>query len=237
MNEIVYVGTDLEGMSFAENYHKWILDEFRPFLGRSVVEVGAGTGDFSKLLLAEDPEFLTLVEPSEMFLQLRKNVVSTKTNIKLHRCIFADAATVICESQKPDSILYINVLEHIENDVNELKLVHQCLAPHGKVLIFVPALPQLYGKFDSKIGHHRRYIKGEIVGKVESAGFRILEAKYFDFVGIIPWFIKYKIFRSDSLDGKSVKLYDRLAVPINRFLESVVTPPIGKNLLIAGEKI
>ena len=69
-----YVGTDLEAMSFAENYHRWILNELRPYLGKSVVEVGAGTGSFSELLLECRPTSLILVEPSEMVGKLRQNI-------------------------------------------------------------------------------------------------------------------------------------------------------------------
>ena len=64
---VEYPGRDLEAMSFAVNYHKWILNEFRPYLGKSVVEVGAGTGSFSELLIEERIERLTLIEPSAMF--------------------------------------------------------------------------------------------------------------------------------------------------------------------------
>jgi len=236
MSDVTYVGTDLEDMTFARNYHRWILDEIRPYLGRSVVEVGAGTGGFSQLLLNEHPKFLTLVEPSEMFIQLVANVNSKTTAVEFHQSIFADIYMDIARRLSPDSILYINVLEHIERDLDELKLVHDCLAPGGRVLIFVPALRQLYGNFDRNIGHYRRYSRRDLVQKVAGAGFEILTAKYFDFTGILPWFIKYRILRSGSLSPVAVKAYDKLAVPFTRFLESLLIPPIGKNILLAAKK-
>jgi SAM-dependent methyltransferase len=233
---VVYEGKDLEAMSFAINYHKWILNDFRPFLGRDIVEVGAGTGGFSDLLLSEKPRSLTLVEPSEMFTQLRQNIESDGVSLKFYQNIFARVCKEIAADNRPDTIIYINVLEHIEDDLNELRLVYDCLMPGGKALIFVPALPRLYGEFDRQIGHFRRYVKNELARKAEKAGFSILMGKYFDFVGILPWFVKYKVLRSDSLESGAIKLYDTLAVPINRMLESLVSPPLGKNLLFVLEK-
>jgi SAM-dependent methyltransferase len=236
--KIVYVGKDLEAMSFAVNYHKWILDEFRPFLGKRVVEVGAGTGSFSELLLEENLDSLSLVEPSEMFEHLKINVsqIKNKAHINFHKSIFSEVAQEISDEQKPDSIIYVNVLEHIEEDVSELKHIHQTLSNGGRCFIFVPALMSLYGEFDRKIGHFRRYTKQEVEEKCLSAGFKILKSKYFDFAGIIPWFVKYKMLKSDSLDSGAVTLYDKIAIPFVKGMEKFINVPLGKNVLLIAEK-
>jgi hypothetical protein len=114
--------------------------------------------------------------------------------------------------------------------------MYQCLQPGGRALIFVPALPWLYGGFDRQVGHRRRYIKNEIIEKASSVKFSVSKVKYFDFAGIFPWLVKYKVFASDELESGAVKLYDTLVVPTNRRIESWVTPPIGKNLLCVFEK-
>jgi SAM-dependent methyltransferase len=239
MNEKVeYVGKDLEAMSFASNYHKWILDEFRPFLGENIVEVGAGTGSFSELLLEEKPEKLNLVEPSEMFKYLKENVsqIKTETKTKFYQAIFAQVFKEIAAEKKPDSIIYVNVLEHIEDDAAELEMIYQTLEKGGRCFIFVPALTWLYGEFDRKIGHFRRYTKLEIEEKCSTAGFKVVKSKYFDFVGIFPWYIKYKLLKSDSLEVGAVTLYDKFAVPVISLFEREITFPIGKNVLIIAEK-
>lgn len=232
---MVYPGRDLEAMSFAVNYHKWILDEFRPFLGRRIVEVGAGTGSFSEMLLSEKPETLTLIEPSAMFDQLTANLAGRRENVELsfHNHTFREVAGKLAA---PDSIIYVNVLEHIEDDLAELKMISETLGPRGRCFIFVPALMSLYGEFDRRIGHFRRYDKAEIEEKCGLAGFKILESRYFDFFGVIPWWVKYKLFRSDSLGSGSVELYDKIAVPVTRMSERVMRPPLGKNILLIAEK-
>ena len=232
----VYIGKDLEAMSFAVNYHRWILEEFRPFLGEHLVEVGAGTGSFSRLLLGEDPRTLALVEPSEMFNHLERDIpeIGTGAEVDLYNSIFRTAVDTIVAKRRPDTIIYINVLEHIEDDLAELRAVHEALRPGGHCLIFVPAFMWLYGDFDRRVGHFRRYSKKEIEDKCRSAGFEIVRSRYFDLAGVIPWFIKYRVLRSDALGSSAVTLYDRVAVPVAQRLESVLPAPLGKNILLAA---
>ena len=236
-NKVIYPGRDLEAMSFAVNYHRWILDEFRPFLGRRVVEVGAGTGSFSRLLLNEELDKLVLIEPSEMFEQLKTGLDEVNgLTVEFHQTIFAEVSETIARTVQPDSILYVNVLEHIEDDRRELEIAYDTLEAGGCCFIFLPALRGLFGRFDRKIGHFRRYSKYELDEKSRAVGFKILVSKYFDLAGIVPWCIKYRLFRSESLDERSVQAYDKLVVPLLRRFERVVKPPIGKNILLVASK-
>lgn len=234
----VYVGKDLEAMSFAINYHKWILDELKPFIGQHVVEVGAGTGSFSELLLELKPQSLALVEPSEMFFSLEKNIANRtgETDLSLYHTVFTDAAGTIAAKQRPDTVIYVNVLEHIEDDEHELKAVFDTLADGGHCLIFVPALMSLYGEFDRKVGHFRRYSKKELEQKCRAAGFSIVRSFFFDIAGVLPWYVKYRMLNSDSLGSQAVTAYDNLVVPIMRRIEPVIGVPIGKNLLAVLRK-
>src|SRR5215207_4951956 len=121
-----YAGRDLESMAFARNYHRWILDLFAPHMGSRLVEVGAGTGSFSELLLERAPDTLTLVEPSpEMHRRLAARVEDfrTKTRVRTFNDTFARAARLIAGDEAPDSVIYVNVLEHIEEDDAELRVV------------------------------------------------------------------------------------------------------------------
>ena len=235
---IVYIGKDLEAMSFTVNYHDWIIDEFRPFIGKHLVEVGAGTGSVSSLLLALEPETLALVEPSEMFQLLESNIGGgeTRSEVRFHNSIFASARREIVEHRRPDTIIYVNVLEHIQNDRAELAMIYDSLEEGGHALIFVPALMSLYGPFDKKIGHYRRYSKRELEEKCRATGFEIVMSKYFDLAGIIPWFVKYRLLRSDSLGSGAVKIYDKLVVPIAKRIEGLLPIPLGKNVILAARK-
>ena len=232
--KVEYIGKDLEAMDFAVNYHRWILDLMKPFLGKHLVEVGAGTGAFSELLLETAPRTLSLVEPSAMFETLQTNLAQpdSATEIRAFPNIFADVAAEIESEQSPDSIIYINVLEHIEDDRLELKIIHQTLREKGRIFIFVPALPVLFSEFDKHIGHFRRYRKGELAEKLHAAGFRILLSRYFDAMGIFPWLVKYRLLRSLTMESGAVQLYDKFVVPLAKPIEASVPMPIGKNLQI-----
>lgn len=235
-----YPGRELESMSVASNYHLWILETFAPYLGRHLVEVGAGLGSFSELLLGSHAcDTLSLVEPSvEMYGQLeaRARSLPSKPRIETHNSSFPEAAPQIKTRQAPDSIIYVNVLEHIADDEGELNAIHQTLASDGHVFLFVPALSWLYGAFDERVGHVRRYAKAELEEKLRRAGFQIVLSRYFDLAGVAPWWIKYRLLRSATMAAGSVRLYDRYVVPVSRRLESVIHPPLGKNVIVVAKK-
>jgi SAM-dependent methyltransferase len=236
---LVYAGRDLESMSLARNYHRWILDLFAPHLGRRVVEVGAGTGSFSELLLAREPESLTLVEPSEEMHRLLVEHVGrlpTRARVRVHNDTFARVARRLTEAERPDSVIYVNVLEHVEDDEAELRLVADALAHGGRAFIFVPAFGWLYGSFDRQVGHRRRYTRGELEAKCVRAGFRIVKSAYFDAAGVLPWWLKYRVLRSEKMEPAAVRFYDRFCVPVVRRVEALIPPPLGKNVLLVAEK-
>jgi SAM-dependent methyltransferase len=207
-NKVEYVGKDLEAMDFAVNYHRWILEIIKPYLGEHLVEVGAGTGAFSELLLETKPKTLSLVEPSTMVEDLRNNLSrkDTTTEIQIFHDIFAAVAARLKSENAPDSIIYINVLEHIEDDSAELKTVWETLREKGRVFIFVPALPALFSEFDRRIGHFRRYRKTEIEEKCRAAQLRIVHSRYFDVTGIFPWLVKYRLMKSTTMESGAVQL-------------------------------
>lgn len=238
-DDSIYAGRDLEVMSFAENYHRWILQVFKPFLGERVVEVGAGTGSFSELVLEHNITSLTLVEPSirmHQILSERINQTDSRMAIETYNSVFAKVAGQIKLKQRPDSIIYVNVMEHIADDMAELRAVYETLERDGRLFIFVPALQWLFGGFDKQIGHFRRYSRTELEEKCTRAGFKILKSVYFDFAGIVPWGIKYRLLKSNTLEVRSVKFYDRFVVPAARTIESLIEPPIGKSVLLIAEK-
>ncbi len=226
-----YFGKDLEAMSFAQNYHQWILCEFSPYLGKIVAEVGAGTGNFSKLLLMTDLEKLEAFEPSQNMFPLLEKTLNTNRNARAVNGFFGGSKT----ETHYDSILYVNVLEHISDDISELANAYQFLKRNGHLLLFVPALPWLFSDFDRQLGHFRRYLKKNLIECVSRAGFNILKVRYFDLFGIIPWYINFVLLKKPMSPG-NVHLYDRYFVPLMRPLERLKQPPIGKNLLLIAKK-
>ena len=150
-----YFGRDLEAMSFADNYHRWILSEFLPYIGVSVAEVGAGVGNFSDLILETNVTSLMAFEPSSNMYPLLKEALSKDKRAVAINGFFGKKVN----DKRSDPVIYVNVLEHIEDDASELAAAHDSLNPDGHLLLFVPALPWLYSEFDRQVGHFRRYTR------------------------------------------------------------------------------
>jgi SAM-dependent methyltransferase len=233
--EQTYFGRDLEAMSFASNYYRWMLSLFQKYIGRNILEVGAGSGNFSEFLLESKPQQLVCLEPSENMYPLLAERIGHHSNAQARQTFLCDAAAGLEASQ--DTVFYVNVLEHVEDDALELKLALQTLRPGGHLLIFVPALPFLFGTADENFGHFRRYTKSTLQSLLAHLPAKIVECRYFDFAGILPWWLSFVVLRQQSLSPGMVKLYDRRVVPVARFLESLVLPPFGKNLLLVARKI
>lgn len=229
--ESTYPGKELEALSVAVNYHRWIVDEIEPYLGSSVAEVGAGVGSVSQLLLERGVSRLAAFEPSSNMYPLLARSLASESRVRTINDFFAPRY----EPDGFDSVLYINVLEHIEDDRAELGRALDALKPGGRLVIFVPALAWLYSEFDRQIGHYRRYTKAGLAHLVTDVGFTIMRARYFDVAGIIPWYIHFVLLRN-SIGSRSVSLYDRLVVPIMKVAEAVVPPPVGKNVLLVARK-
>lgn len=231
--ENLYFGKDLEAMQFARRYHRWIIDEIRPFFGKNVAEVGAGCGNLSQFLLEESIDSLTAFEPSSNMFDLLEKKLRSESRATLINDFFGSRN--IDSGDGYDSVVYINVMEHIEDDQGEIGRAFDSLKPGGHLIIYVPALAWLYSDFDRAIGHFRRYHKSELFRLVSDQGFDVVQAKYFDSLGIIPWYLN-AVLLGRSINSKSVALYDRLAIPMLSRVERYLPPWIGKNLLVVGRK-
>jgi SAM-dependent methyltransferase len=229
--QTTYPGTELDVMAGAVNYHRWILAAVRPYLGKSVAEVGAGIGSVSSLLLEFPLEQLVAFEPSPDLYSQLASTLKRETRAAAINDVFR--AEYVRDGV--DSILYINVLEHIENDFDELTAAHSALRPGGHLFVFVPALQWLYSDFDKHVGHHRRYTRRGLTKLAREAGFEIVKARYFDVAGIAPWYVSFVLLHGRP-KSNAVAIYDRFVVPPMRILEGIVAPPIGKNVLLVARK-
>lgn len=232
-NPLEYEGADLEAMEVAENYPKWIVEEFAPFLKGAVADVGAGCGNFSRYLLQAKIDSIHAFEPSSKMHSLLEKRFQNESRLESVNAYVTEVADRYTE--RFDAVVYNNVMEHVENDIVELEAVYRMLKPGGCVLIYVPALQWLYSDFDRSLGHFRRYDKASGSELLLSTGFTVERIKYADVLGVLPWLVMMK-FMGRKLSKGNVGLYDRIGVPITRMLEKVVPIPIGKNLLFIGRK-
>jgi SAM-dependent methyltransferase len=232
-NSFSYSGTELEALAGARNYYRWIYRRFAPYLGRRTVEIGAGVGTFGELLLTQpNIEELVLVEPAANLFPLLRERFSQQPRVRLvHGHV--DALPV---SISADCIIVVNVLEHVADVPTFLQALNVRLAPAGRLLVFVPAGPWLFGTLDTAFGHYRRYTATTLARSVEAAGFRIESLFYFNLPGVVTWFIAGRVLRKTTLSRRDVQLYDRWVVPWIVALESLAAPPLGQSLVAITQK-
>jgi 2-polyprenyl-3-methyl-5-hydroxy-6-metoxy-1,4-benzoquinol methylase len=149
----------------APNYLQWIADRCRPHLGQRVLEVGAGTGSITARY-AEGREVLA-VERADWCIKEMERRFASSPNVTVRH---ADLAALADEGLRFDSVVLLNVLEHIEDDVAALESLRRLLVPGGRVVLYVPALNGLYGPFDRKAGHYRRYAPWRMRQVLAAAG-------------------------------------------------------------------
>ena len=160
--KIVYVGRDLEAMSFAVNYHRWILDAFSPSLGARLVEVGAGNGRVSELFWRARPETISLVEPSTDMHRLLEARVTPRAQQCERRHLQTPPrrrSRAHPRGAASDSVIYVNVLEHVA-DASGVRAVERTLGAGGRIFSSCPRCRGCMGSSTGGSATHRRYTEG-----------------------------------------------------------------------------
>ncbi|HST62960.1 MAG TPA: class I SAM-dependent methyltransferase [Longimicrobium sp.] len=228
-----YSGEELDAMAGAVNYYRWVVRRFAPYLGRRVVEAGAGIGTFAGHLCEAAPDAeLTLVEPAENNYPHLRARFAGDARVRTVQGYLEAAGT----PESADSVVAVNVLEHVHDDAGFLAAAHRLLVPGGHLLLFVPALPALYGTLDEAFEHVRRYTRNELDGRLRGAGLRPLRLHYTNLPGVAAWWLNGRVLRRRTVTARDAKLYDRWMTPWISALERVWTPPLGQSLIAVARK-
>jgi SAM-dependent methyltransferase len=224
-----YTGTELEAMELARNYHRWIVDFFRPYIRGTVIEIGAGIGTVSDLLAECAPAQLRCYEPAKNLFPHLARRMGGRENVQVENSFYNGAG-------RADAIVLINVLEHMEDDSAMLERIRSSLNENGRLLLFVPALPVIFGSLDKQFGHFRRYTRRQLAQLVASCGYEIELLRYANFPGVLAWFLAGKILRKRTISPGAAEFYDKRVVPLVRAIESHIAPPIGQSLILIAKQ-
>ncbi|ABK43938.1 Methyltransferase type 12 [Magnetococcus marinus MC-1] len=227
-----YSGDELEGMQDMPFYQAAILHEFKPYLRGNVLEVGAGLGAFSRLIQPMC-QHLTLVEPDAQNAAFLAQTMGDKAGVRVQQTAIETLLNATPEAPY-DAVVMINLLEHLAQDGEVLSRLRQQMTPTGALLIFVPALPALYSAMDRKLGHVCRYGRRQLSEVVTGAGFQVNRVRWFDLVGMVPWYLLYTLKGSRVMDARMSKIYDRWVMSWQGPLERWLPPPVGKNLVLVA---
>ena len=220
---------NLNAWNKLDRYSKWIYHMYEKYIGKEVLDIGGGVGTAISFYIDKAER----VVATELF-ENQVNIMNKRfENYQYFKAIQADIMKDDFSAyDKFDTIILINVLEHIEDDRKALANIKKLLKYSGTIIICVPAMPGLYCYMDKNVGHYRRYTKGELRVKAKRAELQVIEDKYMNFMGILPYWIKGKLKKdnggsfSTSIDEGESKLYS-IATSILEPIERVIKPPIG----------
>ncbi len=226
---------ELETMSLGVNYHGWMYSVTQPYIGQRVLDLGGGIGSFSHYL--QDRQRLVIVDNDPYCVGRLKRRFGGCDNVRILDIDILDQAMPdILASERLDTVVCMNVLEHIEDDRGVLRQIYRALQPGGYLILLVPANPRLYGTLDVEVGHVRRYGRRELTEKVRDAHFTVCRSFYFNSIGTFGWYVISRIRRQRGIGRRQVGLYDRYVVPILARAERIVSPPFGQSLIVVGRK-
>ncbi|HEX7705831.1 MAG TPA: glycosyltransferase [Thermoanaerobaculia bacterium] len=222
----------LERMGSLRNYNRWILDRFAPFLGERILEVGAGTGNMTRLLYGRGTIVATDVE--EAYLQILRNRFSRQPSVSVERLDLEGEDYKRLLEHRFDTIVMLNVLEHLEHDGPALRRLSELLVPGGRLLLFVPADQSLFGTMDTQVGHYRRYSRESLQAVIQSAGFILRDLRYLNVAGRFGWWLNGRVLKRKHVPSGQSRLFDAM-VPVLRRLESA-NPSKGLSLIAVAER-
>jgi protein-L-isoaspartate O-methyltransferase len=236
MHEDSYRGTELELFSHAVHWKRYVAKCIKKYLRGSVLEVGAGIGSNTELLLSKEICSWLCIEPDAA---LHRSLVTKVANLKSRTPVQTLHGTIgsLTQSESFDVIFYWDVLEHIEDDLAEITKAVCYLRTGGKLVVVAPAYQWLYSAFDSHIGHFRRYSKTHIIRLVADVpSLEIVQLKYLDSLGIMLNGINRLFTKQHSPTRNQIRFWDHVIVPLSKTLDLLVGYRFGKSLLLIANK-
>jgi SAM-dependent methyltransferase len=221
-------------MTKAKRYFAWQSEVSRSALGKRVLEVGCGLGNFTEHLL--DRELVVGLDIDPHCVALHRERFAQHANVRQMILDAQDPAFLELRRERIDSIACLNVLEHIEDDRLTLARFAAVLPPGGRVVLLIPAFRALYGPIDANLGHYRRYTKRSLAETAAAAGLRPKTLRFMNVVGFFGWWANAKILRREEQSGGQIEMFDRFVVPVQAALERWIPPPVGQSIFAVLEK-
>jgi glycosyltransferase involved in cell wall biosynthesis len=207
----------LARLNRAPRFTKWMADTIRPYVGDRVLEIGAGIGNLTANLVPRTEYHASDINPH--YLDRLETLKQTRPYLQVH---YTDAsAAETYPAEQFDTVICMNVVEHIENDVEALRNIRRSLDKNGRAIVLVPNGPRLFGSLDRVLGHYRRYTREQLVRACQDAGFTVEKVLKFNRLGTPGWWLNGRILKKETFGFWQIKVLNFLVPfvrPIDRFL-------------------
>lgn len=217
-------GEILERLNRAPRFTRWMADVIRPYVGDRVLEVGAGTGNMSVHLMPRSIYWATDVNPHYL-----EYLVALRATRPYLRVAYTNAMVegTFPAGQSFDTVLCLNVVEHVQDDMGALRNIHNVLVGGGCAVILVPCGPWLYGSLDEVLGHCRRYTRDQLIAVAQKAGFGIERVLKFNRPGVLAWWFNGRVLRRKTFGLGQIRMLNILT-PLFRLVDAwLPLPPLS----------
>ncbi len=199
----------LETLSGAPRFNRWMADVIGPYVGRRVLEIGAGIGNLTRRLAPRRERYIATDIDAEHLARLRTRL-QHRPNLEIRRCDLQISGDFAPIHESVDTVVCLNVLEHIEDDLAGLRNIHSALKAGGRAIVLVPHGQEIYGTLDEALGHFRRYRHDELRARMEQSGFEVERILDFNRASRPGWYVNGKMLRRATISPFQLKLFDRL---------------------------
>jgi len=230
-----YPGSELHLFRDANNWKDYLAKQLKPFISGNVLEVGAGLGATTHKLHDGRSSAWTCLEPDEQMASALPDL--TRGLLDRHGKapeVLAGTLRDMEPTRAFDTILYVDVLEHIEHDAEELNLACQHLNSKGRIVVLSPAMQWLFSPFDASIGHYRRYTKASL-RKLVPEGTQVACERYLDLVGVLASAANRLLLKSSLPSRTQISFWDRAMIPVSIRLDPLIGYSLGKSVLCVFE--
>lgn len=199
----------LDALADARRFNRWMADIIQPYLGRRVLETGAGIGNLTRILCPRRERYIAVDIDAEHLARLRARF-QHRPKMEVRHCDLSNPADFEVLAGTVDSVVCLNVLEHVEDDMAGLRNIYTALQPGGRAIILVPHGQEIFGSLDTALGHFRRYSHEELRRKMEQAGFRVDRILEFNRISRPAWYVTGKILKRTTISRVQLYFFDRL---------------------------
>lgn len=228
-DQYIYPGQELIFFDKAINWKKYFSSYIKPFIGNDVLEVGGGIGSTTKTLNDGTALKWTILEPDEAMVKILQ--FKQKTEPAFSNCIIRRGTiSELSLSEKFESIVYIDVLEHIENDMQETVKAKEHLQPNGHLIILCPAFNFVFSPFDRAVGHYRRYTSKTLKAAIPP-GFTLVDLRYMDSVGLFASITNKLLLHQGVPSEKQIFTWDKFMIPLSKWTDKIFFHSFGKSIL------